>query len=124
MLTLTLTLTLSTRAIRALGAQDEDLNKGSDQNKNQQSVISQAITLVDRMSGIHMSKDVLEDIKLIKSSGMKDALGHWALHPNISFLWSAQQVDDLFQLGEVIESSKADFVDRNSERNCYGDWRN
>ena len=41
---------------------------------------------------------------------MQDALGHWVPHPNANVQWSAHLVDDLFQLGQAIESSRADFV--------------
>jgi len=88
-------------------AQDKDINSGLIQNP-----ISgiPTVTLVDRMHGIHTSKDVLEDIKLIKSNGMQDALGQWVPHPNASIQWAAHLVDGLFQLGQAIEHSKADFV--------------
>ncbi len=89
-------------------AQDEDLNKGIAPKLSQPSVVPK-VTLVDRMHGIHKSEDVLEDIKLIKSHGMKDALGQWVPHPDASIQWAAP-VDDLFQLGQAIEQSKADFV--------------
>ena len=65
---------------------------------------------MDLMEGIHLAREVLEEITLIKSSGMQDALGQLMPHPNTSFPWSAQLVEDLFQLGETIESSRADFV--------------
>ena len=52
----------------------------------------------------------MEDIKFIKSNGMQDALGQWVPHPNANVQWPAHLVDDLFQLGHAIESSKADFV--------------
>ncbi len=91
-------------------AQDEAINHGSSQKLYHQSVNPQANTLVDRMHGIHMSKDVLEDIQLIKFNGMQDALGQWVPHPNASIQWAAHLVDGLFQLGQAIEHSKADFV--------------
>ncbi len=94
--------------IQSPRAQDEDLNNGIAPKLAQSSVVPK-VTLVDRMHGIHKSEDVLEDIKLIKSNGMKDALGQWVPHPDASIQWAAP-VDDLFQLGQAIEQSKADFV--------------
>ena len=67
----------------------------------QPSVVHQA-ALVDRMHGIHKSEEVLDDIKLIKSYGMQDALGHWVPRPDTGFPWPAHPVDDLFQLGEAL----------------------
>ena len=90
-------------------AQDEDVNKINEQIQNQTSVVHQA-ALVDRMHGIHKSEEVLEDIKFIKSYGMQDALGQWVPRPDTSFPWPATLVEDLFQLGQTIESSKADFL--------------
>ena len=90
-------------------AQDKDLNIANNQTRYQPSVVNQA-ALVDRMHGIHKSKEVLEDIQLIKSYGMQDALGQWVPRPDTGFQWPAYPVDVLFQLGEVIEKSQADFV--------------
>ena len=41
---------------------------------------------------------------------MQDALGQWVPRPDTSFPWPATLVDDLFQLGQTMESSKVDFV--------------
>ena len=68
------------------------------------------MTLVDRMTGIHKSKEVLEDIYLIKSFGMQDELGQWVPCSDTDFPWPSHPVDDLFQLGEAIKKSNADFV--------------
>ena len=62
------------------------------------------------MTGIRKSKKVLEDIYLIKSFGMQDELGQWAPRPDTDFPWPSYPIVDLFQLGETIERSQADFV--------------
>ena len=62
------------------------------------------------MHGIHKSKEVLEDIYLIKSFGMQDELGQWVPRPDTDFPWPSHSIVDLFQLGEAIERSNADFV--------------
>ncbi len=77
-------------------AQDEDVNKINEQIQNQPSVVHQA-ALVDRMHDIHKSEEVLEDIKLIKSYGMQDALGQWVPRPDTDFPWPSHSIVDLFQ---------------------------
>ena len=91
-------------------AQDKRLLDIKNQNKNKIESDTKANTPVDLMEGIHQAREVLEEIKLNKASGMQDAVGHWVPHSDTSFPWSASLVDELFQLGEAIESSKADFV--------------